>query len=246
MDIDLFRKIIDDASAMGVRLVFLYLHGEPTLHAQIVEMIRYMKSKKVAVHLTTNGILLNKEKIKRILESGVNSADYITFSIMGSSKEVHEGIVKRGKYDKTVENIHIFLNLRRKLRMNGPIIETIFYTMPENKHEEEEYVKTWKGVVDHVRQGGDISESFAEYKRDERTLPLRTRTCRNLWQKMTIFWNGDVTMCCEDVDGDWILGNLNEQSISEIWNRGRMLTIKRVHKHKRFEKIPLCSICDMW
>ena len=103
--------------------------------------------------------------------------------------------------------------------------------MPENKHEEEEYVKTWQGVVDHVRLGGGISESFAGYKRDEKSLPIRTNTCRNLWQKMTILWNGDVTMCCEDVDGDWILGNLNEQSISEIWNRDKMLAIKRAHKH---------------
>jgi radical SAM protein with 4Fe4S-binding SPASM domain len=97
-----------------------------------------------------------------------------------------------------------------------------------------------------VRLGGDISESFAVYKRDAKSLPIRTDTCANLWQKFVIFWNGDVTMCCEDVDGDWILGNLNEQSIHEIWNSEKMLAIKRIHIKKQFRKIPLCYTCDMW
>ena len=153
--------------------------------------------------------------------------------------------MRKGDYDKVVENIHIFLDLRKKLRVNGPIIETTLFTMPENEQEEKEYIKKWRGVVDHMRLGGGISESFSEYKRDRKTPVVRTNTCANLWRKMTIFWNGDVTMCCEDVDGDWILGNLNEQSISEIWNSDKILAIKRVHKQKKFENIPLCYTCDM-
>lgn len=245
MDINLFRRIADDASRIGVKLVFLFLHGEPMLHPRLAQMIRYLKSKGLAFHLTTNGVLLNEEKIRKILGSGVNSADYVSFSILGASKEVHDRIFRREHYDKAVENLSLFLSLRKKLRVNGPVIETVFYRMPENAHEEREFVKKWRGVVDHVRLGGDISQSFSEYKRDGEQLAVRTDTCLNLWQKMTVFWNGDVTMCCEDVDGDWVLGNLSEQSISEIWNSERLLTIKRIHKEKQLKKLPLCYKCDM-
>ncbi|MBY8999028.1 MAG: SPASM domain-containing protein [Candidatus Thorarchaeota archaeon] len=62
---------------------------------------------------------------------------------------------------------------------------------------------------------------------------------------MTIGWNGDVILCCNDVDGEFILGNLSDQSISEIWNSKRLLAIKRIHKQKQFERIPICHTCDM-
>lgn len=40
MDLQLFREIVDNAANCKVRRLFLYLHGEPFLHPQIVEMIR--------------------------------------------------------------------------------------------------------------------------------------------------------------------------------------------------------------
>jgi radical SAM protein with 4Fe4S-binding SPASM domain len=245
MDIDLFQRIIDDASSIGVRRVRLFLHGEPTLHPQIVEMISYVKSKDLMVHLTTNGILFDREKSEAVLRSGVNHADYFAFSILGYSKEVHESITRRGGYDKVVKNILDFLELRREYKANGPVIETIFYTMAENEHEKERYVKYWQGIVDHARLGGRVSESFSEYKRETGTIAPRERTCPVLWDRMTIFWNGDVTVCCQDVDGDWVLGNLNERSIREIWNCEQLLAIRNIHKEKQFEKIPFCYKCDM-
>lgn len=64
MDFELFRKIIDEASKIGVRRVHLLLHGEPMIHPRIVDMIRYIKSKSIAINLTTNGMLFSKEKIE--------------------------------------------------------------------------------------------------------------------------------------------------------------------------------------
>jgi radical SAM protein with 4Fe4S-binding SPASM domain len=180
-----------------------------------------------------------------ILRSGVDNGDHVSFSIQGVSKEVHDKIVRRKCYERVVNNILLFLNLRRELNINGPIIETVFYSMPENRHEVHKYLQKWSGVVDHVRLSGEISQSFAQYKQDAETPIVRTTACTNLWQKMTIGWNGDVILCCNDVDGDIVLGNLTEQSISEIWNSKKLLAIKRIHKQKQFERIPLCHNCDM-
>lgn len=244
MDIDLFHSIIDDASQIGVKRVRLFLHGEPLLHPQIVEMIRYAKSNNLSVHLTTNGMLFNKEKIEAVLGSGVNSGDHITFSILGYSKKVHERIMRRGNHDRIVKNIFDFLELRSEHQVDGPVIETIFYTMPENQHEEEQYLNYWRGIVDHARLGGRISESFSEYKREGNIAP-REQTCTNIWERMTVFWNGDVTICCEDVDGDWVIGNLKRHSIVETWNCEQLLAIRRIHREKRFQEFPFCRNCDM-
>ena len=84
MDFELFQRIIDEAARVGVKRVHLYLHGEPLLHPQIVDMISYIKSRNLVVHLTTNGMLLDKEKAEAILRSGVNGADHFRISVLGS------------------------------------------------------------------------------------------------------------------------------------------------------------------
>jgi len=239
MDFDLFQRIVDDASQIGVKIIALSLHGEPMLHPQIVEMIRYIKSKELAFNLTTNGTLFSSEKIEAILRAGVNSADTITFSVFGHSKEVHEGIMRRGNYEKEVKSIFEFLELLNKFGMNGPILETVYHTIPENEHEEQQYVKQWRGVVDHARLGGKISVSFSEYKKEGKPIEKRTQTCGRIWETMPVFWNGDVTICAQDVDGEWVLGNLKDYSITELWHHERLLALREIHKQRRFDEFVL-------
>jgi len=245
MDLNLFQKIIDDASEIGIKRIHLYLLGEPLLHPQIVEMISYIKSKNLGVHLTTNGMLLNKEKTENILRSGINSADLFTFSILGHSKDIHEMVMRGVNHDVVLKNIFDFKELRKKLRVNGPAIETVFFTMPENQHERDQFTKYWKGRVDHVTVYEKISKYFSDY---DKMVPLnihRKKTCPGLWERMIIFWNGDVPLCVADINGKYILGNLKNQSIKEIWNSKQLLSIKKLHEEKQFQKFPLCSMCDM-
>jgi radical SAM protein with 4Fe4S-binding SPASM domain len=245
MDYDLFRQIIDDASRIGVKRVRLFLHGEPMLHARAVEMMRHIKSRGLAFQLTTNGMAFDKDGIEAILRSGVTCADQITFSILGHSRGIYESIMRGAKLDRVTESIHSLVEMRNRLNVNGPVIETIFYSMPENEHEEEQYVKHWRGIVDHARLGGSISVSFSEYRKGGRLETPRSRTCSNLWERMTVFWNGDVTLCCQDVDGDWVLGNLGEDPIEGIWNGERLQFVRNCHKEKQFGRVPICIECDM-
>jgi radical SAM protein with 4Fe4S-binding SPASM domain len=245
MDLALFQRIIDEGAQIGIKLVRLFLHGEPMLHPQIVDMVRYMKAKGLGFHLVTNGMLFSRDRSEAILRSGVTRADHVMFSILGYSKDVHERVMRGVDHDRVERNLLELLALRKELGTNSPVITTVFYAMPENVREEEQYVQHWRGVVDHARLGGKISESWAEYKRDGKTRTPRQRTCFMLWDRMTIFWNGDVTICGEDVDGELVYGNLNNSSIYELWHSEPLSAIKQIHKEKRFEEIPQCSNCDL-
>jgi len=245
MEYELFTKIIDDASSVGVKRIHLYLHGEPLLHPKIVDMIGYIKSKNLAVHLFTNGMILNKTKIDSFLNSGVNSSDYFTVSILGYSKKIHELVMKRVIHEKVLTNIDYFLEARHKLNLNGPIIEVIFQITPENKDELKDFNNYWKNRVDHVRIGGKIAYTFSKDQNEKAKIPLRRSTCKVLWDRMTIYWNGDVTLCCVDTRGEWILGNLRTRSLLEIWRSEQLRNIKKFHMKRQFSNIPICAYCDM-
>ena len=245
MDFGLFTKIIDEAAQIGVKRIRLFLHGEPLIHPKIIEMIAYVKSKGLPLNISTNGIRMDHEKIQDILGAGVNFGDYFTFSIMGYSKDVHEHVMKGVKHEKVLANIIDFRQSRDEKRLNGPIIQTIFFSMPENIAEESAYLNYWRGKVDHVKLGGPISESFAEFNQPNQTVKPRAQTCIELWERMTIYWDGRVPLCCEDVNGDWILGDLKTQSIQEVWHSEQLQAIKKIHKEKRFKDFPFCYNCDM-
>lgn len=244
MDFSLFQKIIDEAAVIGVRRVHLYLHGEPMLHPRAVDMITYIKASGLGITMPTNGMLFTEDKILKLLGSGLNSSDYIIFSILGHSKEVHEKIMRGVNSEKVRTNLRIFLQLRRQHKVNGPIIEAVFYRMPENAHEATEFEKYWRGIVDHVHPVAEISRQFADYSLDNASIPRRNKTCKNLWERMTIFWNGDVTTCIADLDAKYIAGNLKKDTIRTLWNSEILLNFRQLHKDGAFRQLDLCASCD--
>jgi radical SAM protein with 4Fe4S-binding SPASM domain len=209
-------------------------------------MIKYIKTKGIGVNLTTNGGLFNETKIQGLLEAGINSSDYITFSILGFSKEVHENVMRGISHDKVLRNVYKFIEMRKKLGINGPVIGIVFYAMPENEKEQKDFFEFWRSKVDHVQVVGKVSQSFANFKKMEELakIPIRNRTCKNIWERMTIYWNGDVVLCCEDVGGATNVGNLKNESIKEIWNSKKLKGIRALHRNGKFSSIPLCKRCD--
>jgi radical SAM protein with 4Fe4S-binding SPASM domain len=176
-----------------------------------------------------------------ILRSGVTSADYLTFSILGFSKEVHEKIMRGVSHEQVVENVKNFIENRKRSGINGPVVETVFYSIPENEHELKPFLDYWSKVVDHAIDGGKAVEAFVDQKLPKKP---KTKTCHQLWERMAIYWNGDVAICGNDVNGDQVVGNLRDHSIREIWLGDKMTWIKKIHKEGQLQKISLCEFCD--
>ncbi len=237
----LFQTIVDQAAAAGVRRIHLYLHGEPLLHPEIAEMVRHIKTRALPVHLTTNGLVLEGRKMKGILESGLTSSDHLVFSVLGHSPAVHRRVMRGIEHGRVLDNIAAFLAGRSRLGLNGPVVETMFYDMPENTAERRSFVRYWKGKVDHVRVGS-TSES---YRAGAPGRFERRRPCSIVQERMAIFWNGDVTWCCADVDGRHVVGNLTARSLTELWQSPELRRVRTLHSRGRYKEIPFCSHCDM-
>jgi radical SAM protein with 4Fe4S-binding SPASM domain len=245
MDPALFTRIADDAATVGVELIRLYAQGEPMLHPNIIDMIVYAKERGLRIHLVTNGTLFDDAQSERILNSGMDSGDRVIFSVLGYSKETHENVMRGVDHYQVVANILKFVALRKEKKQNGPVIETVFLGMDENRAETRVFRHYWRSVVDHVRTEDHISRQFAEFKSASTIpLPLRRRTCAYLWDRLLIFWNGDATVCMADVDGSYTLGNLHDTSIEEMWNCEALRAIRQIHRENRFEELPLCNNCD--
>lgn len=240
MDMALFRKIVDDAARINIRIIHLYLHGEPTLHPDFPEMVRYIKSRGIALTVATNGMQFDAAMSGAILDAGVNCTDRLIFSVLGHSRETHEAVMRGVDHDRVITNIEGLLRLRREQRRSGPLIEVDYYVMPENHHEVDAFRRHWSGRVDRVSIC-NFSRQFAGTNAD---IAPRTRTCKYIWERVTVFHNGDATTCVADVNGERICGNLRTQSLLEVWNSDGLRQARTLHREKRIPEAGLCASCD--
>ncbi|NOZ20132.1 MAG: radical SAM protein [Planctomycetes bacterium] len=77
--------------------------GEPTLRRDLPKLIRHARSLDMRVNLITNGTTLTDRPVKRLVRSGLNSAQV---SLEGPSPAVHDPLTGApGSFDRTVAGI---------------------------------------------------------------------------------------------------------------------------------------------
>ena len=243
MEYSLSRKIVDDAEKLGVKKVDLFLHGEPFIHPEIIEMLDYFRTKRLKVELATNCMLMDEQKTKDIFSLGLTENFTIRFSMLGFSKEIHEKIQRGVNHETVLSNVNYFLKLKKKLGRAYPKTKMQFYVIPENAHEKKQFMEYWHGKVDYLCINS-ASIKFRYHRNISDNLKQRRTYCWDFWNRMTIFWNGDVSMCCVDVDGNYIVGNLEQSSIKAIWNGNQMHKLRKLHRASKFEDLQLCKNCD--
>lgn len=246
MEFGLFKKAIDECSQYGKITINLHMFGEPLLHPELAEMIRYIKGKgNIKVAFSTNATLLNESISKGLIESGL---DGIHFSIDGATKETAEKVRPGSNFDQVVKNISDFLEMKRQLNSKNPVVEIQIIEMEETKEEIKEFLKFWKPVASGTNTILDVKkyDAWAGLVR-RRIVPVgiecRVPCVRTRYQ-LGVHWNGDVIPCCADAQGVLKMGSLKNSSLAEIWQSKKMEDFRQIHIDEEFHKIPLCDRCD--
>ena len=90
----------------------------------------------------------------------------------------------------------------------------------------------------------DLAPVTPEYQRK----PL-AKPCLDIYRNIFVFWDGSVVPCCFDLRGKELMGNLNENTLEEIWNGPRYVEFRRLLSgvSDNLEKEPeLCKSCLKW
>ena len=243
MEFDLYERIIHEAQGF-ISEINLSHRGESFLHPGLLEMIASAKDKDISVRLHTNGSLFDQEISRRLIGTGL---DRLSFSFDGYDPRTYERIRRGGDFQKTTENIIRFLQIKREMGAKKPktVIECIDFE-PEKKEAlasaKEKFLSLFRGlplerlVIKPVHNwAGNINVNRKNGGKAVCPLP---------WNALTVFWNGDVLACPQDFFGRYILGNIREASLEDIWNGPRMIALRRSLAHHDVKNLPSCSQCD--
>jgi uncharacterized Fe-S cluster-containing radical SAM superfamily protein len=240
MDIELYRRIIEEAAAKGVGGIVLASRGEPLLHKQIVDFVRIAKDAGIMdVKLNTNAIRLTADKSRELLDAGL---DTLVFSVDSAVKEQFEKIRVGAKFDRIVENIERFHAIRAAEFPEARTRTRIAMVLVDSDQDTEAALGFWRGMVDEFAVRWAIPR-LGIYQQDAND---SSRPCSLLWERLYIWWDGVVNTCDEDYLSKLTLGRISAEggpSIEELWTGEVMSRYRSVHAQGRKATLSPCTNC---
>ena len=120
LPLETFKKLVPAFSE--TRHVHLQGWGEPFLHPDFFEMVAIAKGVGCRVGTTTNGMLLNMEKIEKVVESKI---DIIAFSLAGTGEE-NDRIRKGTRLAKVLEAMRTLNEEKERQGVETPAIHVAY------------------------------------------------------------------------------------------------------------------------
>ncbi|MCL2591939.1 MAG: radical SAM protein [Defluviitaleaceae bacterium] len=245
MSFELFQKIIDESSEMNLYALKLNWRGEPLLHKQVIEMVKYAKSKNIPdVFINTNGYFLDSTIAENLIDAGI---DRIILSFEGCTSEVYEKYRVGSDFNRVYENIKLLSSLKKQKKSNTPYIRVQSVCVPEMQDNIENYKKLWSEIADEISII-DYRDELSQHS--DNSLFYDEWQCPYLWLRLTISYDGLVYPCCfvtknsESYGESGVLGNVNTSLISSIWNDDTLREYRLLHKKGESQKISICKVCS--
>lgn len=254
MDMGLYRKCIDDMRGFDRRLKMLRFAaiGEPLLHRDIAEMVRYAKRAQIAqsVDIVTNAALLTPELSDRLIDAGL---DRLRISVEGlSAEDYRKNAGREIDFDRFVEQIryfyehsgktHVYIKIidymvqkpeeeRRFMELFSPICHSIAIEHLTPTIEEIDYDRLSGGMAADRPQNGDVL--------------LNAQVCPQGFYMMQINPDGKVVPCCS-MKYPAVLGDVNRESVPEIWRGDAFNRFRLKMLRSREQAGAVCRDCKLY
>jgi radical SAM protein with 4Fe4S-binding SPASM domain len=245
MDLSLFKKVVMQCQEFGISDISLHTIGEPLLHPHIIDIIKITKESNLKVLLSTNALLLDKQISEAIITSGL---DFIRYSIEGIDKSSYEQIRCGSNFERVMSNIAYFKKIRDSqgrspyITINSIMMKSLLGTVAD-------FYRLWGKFADEIyfTYIGNFNQIPHEEIKNEvlkEEPPLKRRPCYMLWETMVVQWDGKVSACCMDFENELIVGDINKNTLWEIWESDIYNKIRQYHLKREFNPISLCKRCD--
>ncbi len=147
MEMPLFQKIVDECATLGITHVRVHNYGEPFLDKQLVEKVRYAKSKGIAeVGMISNGSLITETLARGMVDAGL---DAINISVDAAGKDVFESTRLNLNYDDVIQNIETLVRVRGESGKRRPKL-ILSFVRQNNSADEQAFIDRWGKIADKI------------------------------------------------------------------------------------------------
>jgi len=238
---EMVESALRQAYELGTREVGFYATGEPFLVQELPQYIKLAKDIGYEyTYLTSNGALATPEKIRDVIDAGLDS---IKFSINAPEREMYKFIHGRDDYDVVVRHLEYLNQYRIESGKNFKIFVTgILTRFTENM--QEMYHEKFGNLADEIvfkfvyNQGGYMPEieHLLKCECDKETF----RKCNLPFDALCVTYEGYLSVENADYENMLVVADLNKVSLKDAWYGDKMKDVRRM-----FLEDNLCgTICD--
>ncbi|MFC2156803.1 radical SAM protein [Acidobacteriota bacterium] len=248
MDLDLFKKVIQDINEMLIEFgdkemteISLTRWGEPLMQTNLDEYIAVVKEYGLYAYIPTNGTVMNAQKRKLILDSAV---DKMNISVDTIEDERHLEVMGIPIHKRMINILSLFKE-RIEAGRQYPIVEVSMVKYSGYEKEVDLFTRFFDLVGADRTNVGDCFNLFGTIDIDFDPKD-KTGPCMNPWYCLGVYFDGRATFCLQDPEGDdTCIGNLKDFSLTELWNNQRAQEIRSAVWEIDEESFPSCQNCNV-
>lgn len=243
MDARVWKKVLDEiATWPGDVTLMTHGAGEPLLYHRLWDFMQEAgRLSNVNMGFMTNGMLMNRGCIDRILESQIH---WLALSIDGTCPNTHDFYRVHAHLPTIEQHVRVLIESRRRSGKNRPQLHFNMVGYHDILDQSMDYVRKWlphaaSVMISRFRPVG--SRKLWKHP------PFAFRPCPLLHHQMVIGVDGRVGLCCEDIHLDVPLGNVGDSTLLDIYNENTMLlNYRRHHADGDIDALTLCCNCHVW
>lgn len=248
MSLETYKLIIEQVKKFPNKLKVLSLtgHGEPLINKNLPEMIKIAKKADIAerIEIISNASLLTNDIAKALIDAGL---DTLRISLQGLSSDKYKKVCDYNlDFNKFISNIRFFYENKKQCNLFVKVMdialdegeEDKFYNLFSNISDRM-YIEQCRPVYDGVKYSTKITTVTEDrYGR----IHEKRKVCPLPFFMLGIFPNGDVEPC-DTIYKPIILGNVNNESLFDMWNGKELRQFRIMHLNKKRYDNSKCSVC---
>ena len=251
MSMEMFERVLGQVRLLPtIRTAIMYLGGEPLLNKHHATMCGRVKAETqvTIVKFVTNAMLLNEKWCDEIAAADV---DGIHISIDGRSPEENDRIRVGASYETVRANIDMLADRLRQAGCRTRImIGNAVFKRPGDPDTPDApefltrafaglkvtsvYAMVWPGMTAEQTSLDDL-QVYQEKPR---------KFCDHPFYDLGIRANGDVILCCYDISGRHVMGNVMTDELLELYRSEAYVQIRRAMLRHDGGGVPaICQRC---
>jgi radical SAM protein with 4Fe4S-binding SPASM domain len=258
----MFKKIVDELSAFDQKIKKIKIgnHGEPTLHPELPAMIRYARDSGTAeiIELFTNASQLEPKLNQALIDSGLQR---INISLEGLSDERYQQVAGvKQSFAAIVEGVRHLHSIRGDCKIYVKIADqtsalsrNITQKFVLTDAEREYFFDTFGNICDEIFIEKVVPQ-WAEVQLDKQNQVSETGmyaqkvkvdkdVCPFIFMYLHFNCDGTVSPCTLDWPRKVVIGNIEQQSVKEIWNGQQLRALQVAMLEGKRCDINFCKNC---
>lgn len=234
-----WKKILDEGGKNELYSLKFTYRGEPLLHPDLARMVKYAKDSGIMdVYFNTNAVKLDETAIRSLIDSGL---DRISISFEGFDKYTYERYRVGAQFESVVSNIKLLKKIKEELGASKPLVRIQTVLIPELRGKEKSYAEFWKPFSDEVA----YLDMKNEQDNPDHTGIIYDWACPQIFQRLTVTWEGTIIPCVHDIYEWMTLGNIQTIDLKDAWNSMQEKQFRTLHQNGKAHEIRACDRCPL-